>query len=60
MVYAIADSATAGSAESAEFVASGNNMYLTLHSNKLAKMTVKVKDIDGDDWEFLIEDGQTD
>ncbi len=56
IVYVVSDSATSGSAMSEQFVASGNNQYLTLHTNQLSKHTVKVKDIAGDEWEHLYAD----
>lgn len=58
-IYAIADPGNAGSAESSEFVATGDTMYKVLHTGSLSKMTIKVKDIVGDDWETMLADGLT-
>lgn len=58
-IYVTTVAGTSGSAESEEIFVDDVDEYVKLHTNKISKMTVKVKDIDGDDWEYLFADAGT-
>ena len=55
-IYSKTSAGTLGSAVSEDLRLSGNTEYVSLYAGKLSKMTVKLKDIDGDDWEYGFAD----
>lgn len=58
-VYAVTQAGAAGSAKLMGVKAVDNSEYVRLHTGQMSKMTVKVKDVDGDDWEYTYSDGGT-
>lgn len=58
-VYAETNAGTTGSAVSEEIITTEDKQYVRLHTGSLSKMTVKLKDITGDDWEYGFADAKT-
>jgi len=57
-IYATAVPGSSGSAKDL-LLANTKDKYLTLHTNQLANMEIRIKDQVNDDWEHMITHGQT-
>lgn len=58
-VHAVAQQAVSGSAESDNIALDEDQEYLRLHTKQISKMTIKVKDLTGDDWESIFADANS-